>query len=245
MKVPRAQLPAEWIRREHQTLSALNAVAADFAPQVVGWFDDDAGPVLALEDLSAAVWPPPWVAGAIDVVLGTLRRVASTPPPSHLAPIVVDHTVGWAKVGFDPEPFLRLGLCSADWLEASLPILAAAAARAPLAGGALVHLDVRSDNLCFPSPRGAILVDWNHATIANPALDVAFWLPSLEFEGGPRPDEILPDAPELASWVAGFFCSHAGLPAIPDAPHVRPLQVAQARPALDWAARAVDLPPPS
>jgi hypothetical protein len=245
VKVPRADLPGEWLRREHQTLVALNASGADFAPEVVGWSDDGAWPLLALEDLSAATWPPPWAAASVGVVLETLRQVESTPPPSHLQPIEIDPSVGWASVESDSEPFLRLGLCSAGWLETSLPVLTAAGARAPLAGDSLIHLDVRSDNLCFPSPRRAILVDWNHATIANPALDVAFWLPSLESEGGPSPDQILPEAPELAAWVAGFFCSRAGLPPIPDAPHVRPLQVAQAGPALAWAARALDLPPPS
>jgi len=83
------------------------------------------------------------------------------------------------------------------------------------------------------------------AVIGNPLLDVAFWLPSLQAEGGPRPEAILPDASELAAWVAGFFCSGAGEPAIPEAPHVRPLQLMQSRTALPWAARALGLPPPA
>ena len=50
--------------------------------------------------------------------------------------------------------------------------------------------------------------------------------------------------PGLAAWVAGYFCARAGLPDIPDAPHVRPLQRSQARTALPWAARALGLPSP-
>ena len=90
----------------------------------------------------------------------------------------------------------------------------------------------------------AIVIDWNHATVANPDVDLAFWLPSLHAEGGPPPEAVLPDAPGLAAWVAGYFCANAGEPPVPDAPHVRPLQVSQARTALPWAARALGLPPP-
>ena len=149
----------------------------------------------------------------------------------------------WRDVATDPAPFLALGLCSAAWLDAALPILADAAAAAPLAGDALTHGDIRSDNVCFRDGR-AIVIDWNHAALGNPDADIAFWLPSLHEEGGPAPEAILPDAPGLAAWVAGFFCAHAGGPPIPDAPHVRPLQVRQSRTALPWAARALGLPPP-
>ena len=140
----------------------------------------------------------------------------------------------------DPDPFLALGLCSRAWLTAALPVLIAAAAAAPLDGDALVHLDIRSDNLCFRDGR-VIVIDWNHAQIANPDLDIAFWLPSLQAEGGPPPESILADAPGLAAWVAGFFCARAGGPPIPEAPHVRSLQLAQSRTALPWAARALGL----
>jgi hypothetical protein len=86
------------------------------------------------------------------------------------------------------------------------------------------------------------VIDWNHAGIANPDLDLAFWLPSLNAEGGPLPEAILSNAPALAAWVAGFFCARAGGAPIPEAPHVRPLQVQQSRTALPWAARALGLP---
>ena len=118
-----------------------------------------------------------------------------------------------------------------------------AAVEAPLDGDALIHLDVRSDNLCFRNER-AVIIDWNHAQLGNPDFDLAFWLPSLHDEGGPAPETMLPNAPGLAAWVAGFFCARAGEPPIPEAPHVRPLQVRQARPALAWAARAIGLAPP-
>lgn len=57
-------------------------VTAPFLPAVLGW-DGDAGgiaPLLLLEDLSAAYWPPPWLPGQIARVLAMLDQVAATRP---------------------------------------------------------------------------------------------------------------------------------------------------------------------
>jgi hypothetical protein len=97
--------------------------------------------------------------------------------------------------------------------------------------------------MCVTEGR-AIFVDWNYACVANPNLDLGFWLPSLASEGGPAPERILPDAPDIAARVAGFFAARAGLPGICDAPRVRVVQRQQLETALPWAARALDLPPP-
>jgi hypothetical protein len=53
----------------------------------------------------------------------------------------------------------------------------------------------------------------------------------------------LPDAPEIAAWLAGFFAARAGLPIIPDAPLVRRVQREQLSTALPWAQRALGLTP--
>ena len=124
--------------------------------------------------------------------------------------------------------------------EGALPSLIEASRSAPLDGDELVHLDVRSDNLCFRGSQ-AILVDWNHACVGNGDFDVAFWLPSLAAEGGPPPDEILPGAGALTAVVSGYFAAVAGLPPPAHAPTVRPLQRAQLEPALAWARRELSL----
>jgi Ser/Thr protein kinase RdoA (MazF antagonist) len=104
-------------------------------------------------------------------------------------------------------------------------------------------MDVRSDNLCVRGAR-AVLVDWNWACRGNASFDLAAWLPSLHAEGGPAPEAIMPEAGAFAALLAGYFCAHAPRPPLPLAPHVRPLQLAQARTALPWAARAMGLPMP-
>ena len=119
-----------------------------------------------------------------------------------------------------------------------------------MAGDHLCHFDLRSDNLCLGnSPAGenapghALLIDWNGASLSNPSLDLGCWLPSLAREGGPLPEVLLPDAPEVAAWVSGFFAARAGLPVIPNAPRVRWIQQEQLHAALPWVVRALELPP--
>ena len=244
VKSARSDDTASWIRDEHLFYAQMRG--ASFLPTMLGWHDDGERPVIVLEDLSAAHWPPPWDPGNVDAVLACLDEVAASTPPPDL-PSVADSQFdfqGWIEIEDDPEPFLGLRLCSRRWLEAALPTLRFATEIAPLAGDALLHFDVRSDNICIRDGR-AVLVDWNFACAGNPLADVAAWLPSLHAEGGPAPEDILPDgAAELAALLAGYFGAHAARPEIPEAPHVRTLQLRQARTALPWAARALGLPPP-
>lgn len=153
---------------------------------------------------------------------------------------------GWEQVAAGPEPFLALGLCSRAWLEAALPALERAAGEAPLAGDALVHLDIRSDNLCVRDG-GALLVDWSQAAAGNPLLDTVAFAPSLALEGGPPPRELLAPgaAPELVALIAGFFAARAGLPTPAWGPGLRELQRGQLRVALPWAAAELGLPAPA
>jgi hypothetical protein len=246
VKVATDDLTASWLRDEHLAYSVLRG--SSFMPRYLGFYDDGAHPVLALEDLSHAEWPPPWDRRKVDAVMECLERLRSTDPPQG-TPLAADDareiTGGWEEIADDPSPFLALGLCSPDWLSAHLDALRASAENADLRGNALLHFDVRSDNVCLRDGR-ALLVDWNLTTVGHPQLDVVFWLPSLEAEGGPTPEEILPDAePELVSMCAAFFCARAGRPPIPTAPRVRSVQLVQARTALPWAARVLGLPAPS
>jgi Phosphotransferase enzyme family len=241
VKIGATRLTAGWIRDEARNYGSLSGW---FLPQVLGFDDDGERPVLALEDLSGMAWPPPWSGGRVGAVVEALAAIHRTPPPAHLGPVGVEPGTGWSVVALDPRPFLGLGLCSPAWLDAALPTLLETSAAARLGGDSLVHLDVRSDNICFRAG-SAVVLDWNAAAVGNHDVDTAFWLPSLHAEGGPAPEAVLPDAPELASFVAGFFRGRAGCAPIPEAPYVRPLQLLQARTALPWAIRAAGLRSPA
>ena len=200
VKIGATEVTARLFRREIQNYETIQA---PFMPQVLGFFDDGVRPVLALEDLSSAHWPPPWTKGQVQALLDVLGELHDLRPPRHLERVRRDGGASWRAVAEDPGRWAALGLCSMAWLEDSLPRLISAAAEAALEGEALVHLDVRGDNVCFRG-EDVILLDWPEAAIANPDLDVAFWLPSLQADGGPPPESILPKAPEIAAWVAGF-----------------------------------------
>ena len=225
-----------WLREERHVYSC---VSGPFMPRLLGW-EDGERPLLLLEDVSdGAYWPPPWRDGDVEAVLATLAEVAVAPCTGTLRRLADDPLPGWREVERDPEPFLRLGLVSSPWLDEALPQLVAAGDAAALDGDAVIHCDVRSDNLCVRAGR-AVLVDWNHTRLGNATLDVAFWLPSLELEGGPPPDRFGVD--DLAAVVAGFFAAGAGLPPPEGAPEVRGFQRAQLEVALPWACRALGLP---
>jgi hypothetical protein len=239
VKAGAEEVTSEFVREE---LRFYESVTGPFMPHLLG-FDAGDPPLLVIEDLSDARWPPPWDDGAIEAVRKTLAAVWAVPIPDWVPPVTEERerfAGGWAGVERDPEPFLSTALGSADWLERSLPVLRAAAESAPLDGDALLHLDVRSDNLCL-ADRGAVLVDWNWVHRGNPDLDLAAWLPSLRLEGGPEPEALLPGAGGLAAVLAGFFAARAGLPPPPTAPKVREFQRAQAEICLAWASRELDL----
>ena len=241
-KVALDDVAAGWLRAEHRIY---DRVSGSFLPELVGWHDEEVT-LLAIEDLGDAHWPPPWTEDLVAAVLDGLAELHATAPPPEtpLLESIREQFAGWTIVAADPAPFLATGVCTADWLERALPVLVEAAETAALGGDSLLHLDVRSDNLCFVDGR-VKLVDWNIAHVGNPAIDVAFWLPSLALEGGPQPWEVLPGAGPSAAVVAGFFACRAGLEPPPGAPTVREFQRRQAEVALPWAARELGLTLPA
>jgi hypothetical protein len=249
-KVGASPLTSDYLRVEHRRYQQLHA---DFMPRLLSFDADLERPILLLEDLSAADWPPPWRPGDVERVVERLRQVAATRPLPDDLPSLEDEfgasgsaqraASGWGAVLREPDAFLGLGLCSARWLEQVQGRLLAAQDDAALSGDDLLHNDVRSDNLCLLSER-VVLIDWNLAGRGNAAFDLAFAAPSLHLEGGPLPEELVGDDAGLAAIVSGFFAERAGLPTIADAPRVRWIQREQLRIALPWVARVLDLPPP-
>lgn len=233
---------AAWLDVERRVYAQ---VKGTFLPRSLGYVEGPR-PTLILEDLSHAHWPPPWGPGHLPALRSALERKSAASPPAGLPCLVPGDPIveGWTRVATDPRPFLSLGVASARWLERSLPALLEASASAPLAGDALLHFDVRSDNVCFAGDR-AILVDWNHAAIGDPRVELCFFAPSLAYEGGPAPEELLPAEPGLAAVCAGYFAGAAGLPPPVPGSKVRELQRRQLGVALPWAVRALGLESPT
>jgi len=243
VKVGATPSTAEFLERE---IFVYDRIQGDFMPHFVAADPSDVEPILVIEDLSAGFWPPPWDTKRIDLVLAQIEAMhgakAKLEPyeEAHCASILCG--TGWQAVAENPDAFLSLGMVDSGWLDQALPLLLSFEKACMTEGHSLCHWDLRSDNMCFAKDR-VLFVDWNHACLSNPKLDLGFWLPSLAYEGGPAPEEILPDAPEIAAWVSGFFAARAGLLTISDAPYVRQVQRQQLDTALPWAARALGLPP--
>lgn len=242
-KLGTSELTSKWLRAEHHVYAQLES---DLVPELRGFSDDAERPLLLLEDLSAAHWPPPWHPDLLERLLQAHERLShSRPLPSGLPSFELERACysGWLQLERNPQPFLALGMCSRDWLDAALPKLLRAQELVLSRGEDLVHNGLRSDNVCLLGER-VVFVGWNDARIGNARLDLASFATSLRLEGGPLPEELVPDEPAFAARVSGYFASQAGLPPIPGAPRVRHIQLRQLRIALPWAARALGLPAP-
>jgi Ser/Thr protein kinase RdoA (MazF antagonist) len=232
----------EAVRAECEILPLLSG---PYVPRLVA--ADPSVPVLVIEDLSGATWPPPWTPELLAGLERLFAELAATRAPAGLPSLAdrVREAGAWDLVAADRGRMLATGLASAEWLDRALPVLLSAQAAAPTAGDSLLHFDVRSDNLCFRDGR-ALLVDWNHAIAGDPRWDRLFMLHTIQMEGGPSVRELDPDPePGILAWTAGYFAARAGLPPVAAAPHVRGFQRAQLEVVLPWAAEVLGLPAPS
>ena len=71
-------LLASFLRDEHHIYANLRG---SFLPRLVAWSDGDQ-PVLVLEALTDAHWPPPWTETSIEKALSTLDEIALHPFPT-------------------------------------------------------------------------------------------------------------------------------------------------------------------
>ena len=124
---------AERLRDEHEVYTAL--AGSSFLPRLLAWDDDGVQPILVLEDLSAANWPPPWTEESVDTVLSTLATVrrSSVPGLRRCDEFASDLPESWSAVERDPKPFLSLGLCTSNWLAENIQALDDAARAVDLA----------------------------------------------------------------------------------------------------------------
>ncbi len=257
LKIADDRLDDEWLRTEQHVYRHLTGQR--FLPGLIDAGDDDGHRWLLLEDLGPAGWPPPWPPGGITAVRAELDAVHVAPVPPGIEPVseASPAAAGWRIIQEDPLPLLHAGV-DVDWLERYLPTLIQASQPELVRGDALLHMDVRSENICLT--RGAVLVDWTSARTGNPAVDLALWLPSLAMDTGRRPDDLDPVLdPGFAVLAAGFFACLAAGPytdlvaelydhaVVPPERDPVPLQVhtqVQLIVALAWAARTLGIPAP-
>jgi hypothetical protein len=241
-----------WLRNERRVL----AFGGSFQPGVVAFIEPPgARPILVTEDLSRAYWPAShagvrWRPGDIDRVLDAVRRMSATRAPDELGEHTVAHAgPHWPTLLSAPEEFLRLELCDEAWLARAGSALATAEVHLDPRGEALVHGDVRSDNICIRD-EDVIFVDWSSSGRGDPMSDLAELLPTLHLEGGPTPYSVMPAGAGWASSQAGSLARRAiGGRLRENDPASAPAWLLRvfgklASINLAWAAACLDLPPP-
>lgn len=226
---------ANWLRAEHNFYSQSEH---DFHPKILGWQDDPNQTFMLLEDLSRAEWSYSWSDDKIQSVLDGLKQIALVEPQKAIPTISELHSdlFCWDAIINNPSIFVESGLDDRGTLKKALPLLKKLADAANIEGSNLVHMDIRSDNICFSNDK-AIFVDWNHVCIGNTKMDTLFWLPSLYLEGGPAPWDFEINEPELLSLTLGYFAYNASLETPHPGSDLRNFQKNQLEVVYEWINR--------
>ena len=246
-------------RREIAVAAALPADVP--APRLLWSHDDGTWVILGFEAVDGRSPEQPWRRADLDRVLRAIAELAAARPlvPNDLPSItesMAEDFHGWRTIAGAAgvnrtERAAEFGERGA-WVLEHLDELARWESGWPAAaaGTGLVHGDLRADNVLLDTDR-TWLVDWPHASLGAPWLDLAFMLPSVEMQGGGDADELFWAHPVAAgvephalrsvlAVLAGHFTHGSIQPAPIGVPNLRRFQQAQAIVSLDWLRRLPD-----
>lgn len=226
------------------------------APPLV-WSHLDQWAVLAFEALEGASPALPWTPAALRAALAAVDRLAAQRPRPHttVPPIAEKHAdlfVNWAtyaaRTGVEREQRLSALGHYGPWVERHLDLLVEWESQGPDAcsGDRLAHCDLRADNMVLTGEK-VWIVDWPHAALAAPWLDLVGLLPSIQMQGGGSAHQLFAQHPlneradpravraGVAS-LAGYFMVNALEPPPPSIPTLRAFQWGQGVAAVEWLA---------
>lgn len=206
-------------------------IAADLprgvpAPRLLGAREVDGWQVLVLEEVAGRHPDLPWTRADLVLVVEALETLAAVGTP---CPVPGLPTARESLAGQLPEDALAL-----------------------VGGDSLVHLDLRADNLLLTpadDPDRAVLVDWPHACVGAPWLDLLALLFEVDRLGeedlaehvlatSPLTRDVDPDV--LTTVLAGFsrfFLGRAAQPPPPGLPTLREFQRVQGEALAHWVQR--------
>jgi aminoglycoside phosphotransferase (APT) family kinase protein len=240
-------------------IRAAAALPAHVPAPTLRWWDDDGHWVLLGFDAVHGRSPElPWRADDLALVLGAIGDLSRCEPvPGHALPRtddqLADDFTGWRRVLRATSAERERVAAAIDepgrWALEHLDDLVRweqDALRA-CAGDALVHGDLRADNVMIEEGHDRVwLIDWPHASVGAPWLDLAFMLPSVALQGGGGDpawlfsqsavsDGVTTDQLRAAlAGLAGYFAWSSGQPAPTGIPNLRAFQAAQAGATLRW-----------
>ena len=237
-----------FLRRE---IDVLTLLPVGVGPHLHAHIDDESGVAAVLEAIDGRQPGAPWSDADLQAIARTMRFVTDSSAPRSLRSASDGMGQGFARwPSIAASPSLRAGL--PETLQARMPTLIALSAEleSAIAGDALMHGDLRADNMLIDGDRAHFL-DWPHASRAAPWTDLPVFLPSVEAAGGPScerawevfeqhgaptPSAMLP----VIAGTASFFWFQQSLPEVPQLPGLRAFQRAQAIPALRWLSTLLD-----
>lgn len=228
------ELTAKRLRLEH---AFYTAVKSPYIPEYIAWIDCEF-PILVLEDLSRCSVAPPWTEKRVRHVLTALDSIHALPPPPGIgsAEIMREEFSRWSDLAARPD-FLASLRKDIPWLtDGHVRQLADAEKKVVLIGDSIVHMDIRSDNLLFKDDR-AVIFDWDWNVKGHPDVDLGCWALHLAHEGGPLPQDLLPNNLPWAAAITGFFTWKLSAPtALPPETYKRllPLRQNQFRQGVKW-----------
>ena len=216
------------------------------APRLRFAYDDGEWVALVFDDIEGRPPRLPWARSELERVLATLSEMADALTPSPVDAAVAG--VRLAPIFHGWSSFAAASVPPPADVEGHLDELVALEAAFPeaIAGDALVHLDVRADNLLLTDDR-VFVVDWPWASVGAPWIDLVAMLPSVAMQGGPPPETVWrthpfarrADADQVDAFlaaVAGMFSWQGALPPSPGLPTLRAFQSEQGVHARAWLA---------
>lgn len=241
-------------RREGEVLAALPADHP--SPTLIGIADDGDWVALVIEWIAGRMPTPPITVADADRLFALVDRLAAVGAGLHppgVGPFAERNRMlfgHWRLLLDEPELLDRID----GWSHSHLDRLVELDDQAPeaSAGGHLLHVDTRTDNVLFgdAGPDHDVVVDWPGASIGAAWIDLVGMLPALHLDGGPDPAEAFGDQPlgrtadpdavtAVLAGLAGYFTRQALQPPPPGLPTVRAFQDAQGRVARDWLAKRI------
>jgi hypothetical protein len=218
-------------------------------------YDEGDWIALIFEDIEGATPQTPWLQAELDRVLRAVEELSAslTPAPIDVEPVaelMPNVFTGWKGLAASVESGQDDLRAVDPWVQRHLAELVALEALSPDAasgGTTLLHADLRADNILL-TPSHVFFVDWPWASRGAAWVDLAFMLPSIAMQRGPKPWEIFDTHPlgrkaptaavtAVVAATAGFMIRGSRLPPPPGLPTVRAFQRDQGVPALEWLKR--------
>jgi hypothetical protein len=199
-------------RAEAAVAAALPRTVA--APPFLGALDDGHWVILAFEGIDGTEPARPWNPAELGRAVTAVGQLSQALTPSPVAlPREHPRLGGWASLARDSTCLARLPAHS-PWAAAHLPQLIAleeeglAAAQGP----SLVHFDLYPHNILL-TPAQVLFVDWPHARLGAPFIDLLTMLSSAAADGI-DPEPIIRNQPLTAHTephvIDAVLAAHAG-----------------------------------